>query len=234
VNSKTESKSKSDTPVLAIDGPSGSGKGTISQMLAQRHQWHYLDSGALYRLVAIAAQRAGVDPADAPELDGLARNLDVSFVLQPGAIAKVLLAGEEVSDRLRTEETGKLASEIAAVPTVRTALLERQRQFQQFPGLVADGRDMGTTIFPGAILKIFLTASPEIRAKRRHKQLMEKGFDVNLPRLLGEIRDRDARDAERSTSPLKPADDAVMVDTSNMTIDDVVNHVDELLVGRLG
>jgi len=221
-------------PVLAIDGPSGSGKGTICQLLAQRHQWHYLDSGALYRLVAVAALDAGIAPDATPALEDLARNLNVSFVLQPGAIAKVVLAGVEVGDRLRTEETGNLASIIAAIPEVRTALLDRQRQFQQHPGLVADGRDMGTTIFPAAVLKIFLTASPEIRAKRRHKQLMEKGFDVNLSRLLGEIRDRDARDAQRSTSPLKPAEDAVMVDTSSMTIDEVVNHVDDLLNERLG
>jgi cytidylate kinase len=221
-------------PVLTLDGPSGSGKGTISQLLAQRHNWHYLDSGALYRLVAVAAIDAGIAPDDIPALESLARNLSVSFVLQPGAIARVLLAGEEVGDRLRTEETGNMASKIAAVPKVRAALLDRQRQFQKMPGLVADGRDMGTTIFPGAVLKIFLTASPEIRAERRHKQLKEKGFDVNLPRLLGEIRDRDARDAERSTSPLKPAEDAVMVDTSTMTIDEVVNHVDDLLNERLG
>ncbi len=220
--------------MLAIDGPSGSGKGTISQLLALRHQWHYLDSGALYRLVAAAAADAGIVQHDIPALENLARNLDVSFVLQPGAIAKVLLAGKEVGDRLRTEETGNLASIIAAVPEVRAALLDRQRQFQRPPGLVADGRDMGTTIFPRAVLKIFLTASPKIRAERRHKQLKQKGFDVNLSRLLGEIRDRDARDAERSTSPLKPAEDAVMVDTSSRTIDDVVNHVDDLLNERLG
>ncbi|MEE8388204.1 MAG: (d)CMP kinase [Acidiferrobacterales bacterium] len=228
------SAKKQAVPVLAIDGPSGSGKGTISQLLALRHQWHYLDSGALYRLVAAAAADAGIVQHDIPALENLARNLDVSFVLQPGAIAKVLLAGKEVSDRLRTEETGNLASIIAAVPEVRAALLDRQRQFQRPPGLVADGRDMGTTIFPRAVLKIFLTASPKIRAERRHKQLKQKGFDVNLSRLLGEIRDRDARDAERSTSPLKPAEDAVMVDTSSRTIDDVVNHVDDLLNERLG
>ncbi len=228
------SAKKQAVPVLAIDGPSGSGKGTISQLLALRHQWHYLDSGALYRLVAAAAADAGIVQHDIPALENLARNLDVSFVLQPGAIAKVLLAGKEVGDRLRTEETGNLASIIAAVPEVRAALLDRQRQFQRPPGLVADGRDMGTTIFPRAVLKIFLTASPKIRAERRHKQLKQKGFDVNLSRLLGEIRDRDARDAERSTSPLKPAEDAVMVDTSSRTIDDVVNHVDDLLNERLG
>ncbi|MEE8482489.1 MAG: (d)CMP kinase [Acidiferrobacterales bacterium] len=224
---------KRPIPVLAIDGPSGSGKGTISQLLAHRLKWHYLDSGALYRLVALAAQDAGVSPADIAALVNLARDLDVSFVLQPGAIAIVVLAGKAVGDRLRTEETGNLASQIAAVPEVRAALLMRQQQFEREPGLVADGRDMGSTVFPNAVLKIYLTASSEIRAKRRHKQLKEKGFDVNLSRLQGEIRDRDARDAERSASPLKPAEDAVMVDTSSMTIDDVVNHVDELLAERI-
>ncbi len=181
----------------------------------------------------MAAQDAGVSPADIAALVNLARDLDVSFVLQPGAIAIVVLAGKAVGDRLRTEETGNLASQIAAVPEVRAALLMRQQQFEREPGLVADGRDMGSTVFPNAVLKIYLTASSEIRAKRRHKQLKEKGFDVNLSRLQGEIRDRDARDAERSASPLKPAEDAVMVDTSSMTIDDVVNHVDELLAERI-
>ncbi|KPK10288.1 MAG: cytidylate kinase [Acidithiobacillales bacterium SG8_45] len=221
-------------PVLAIDGPSGSGKGTISQLIAVRHGWHYLDSGALYRLVALAAKKAGIGEDRVDELEAIARNLDVEFVLQPGAIATVILDGKEVGDLLRTEEIGELASRIAALPSIRAALLARQRQFQIAPGLVADGRDMGTTIFPAALLKIFLTASAEVRAERRYKQLMEKGFDVNLPRLLGEIRDRDARDSERSASPLKPADDAVVVDTSSMTIDQVVDHIDGLLQDRLG
>jgi cytidylate kinase len=221
-------------PVLTIDGPSGSGKGTISQLIAVRHGWHYLDSGALYRLVALAARNAGIDTDRIDELEAIARNLDVEFVLQPGAIATVILDGKEVGDLLRTEEIGELASRIAALPSVRKALFARQQQFQMLPGLVADGRDMGTTIFPGALLKIFLTASAEVRAKRRYKQLMEKGFDVNLPRLLGEIRDRDARDSERTASPLKPADDAIVVDTSSMTIDQVVDHIDGLLQDRLG
>jgi cytidylate kinase len=221
-------------PVLTIDGPSGSGKGTISQLIAVRHGWHYLDSGALYRLVALAARNAGIDTDRIDELEAIARNLDVEFVLQPGAIATVILDGKEVGDLLRTEEIGEFASRIAALPSVRKALFARQQQFQMLPGLVADGRDMGTTIFPGALLKIFLTASAEVRAKRRYKQLMEKGFDVNLPRLLGEIRDRDARDSERTASPLKPADDAIVVDTSSMTIDQVVDHIDGLLQDRLG
>ncbi len=220
-------------PVLTLDGPSGSGKGTISQLLAERHGWHYLDSGALYRLVALAARTADIQADDTDRLVELARNLDVEFVLQPGAIAKVVLDGKEVGDLLRTEEIGNLASQIASENRIREALLDRQRQFQQAPGLVADGRDMGTTIFPDALLKIYLTASAEIRAERRHKQLMEKGFDVNLPRLLGEIRDRDARDSERSASPLKPAEDAIVVDTSSMTIDEVVDHIDGLLNSKL-
>jgi cytidylate kinase len=220
--------------VLTIDGPSGSGKGTISQLIAVRHGWHYLDSGALYRLVALAARNAGIDTDRIDELEAIARNLDVEFVLQPGAIATVILDGKAVGDLLRTEEIGEFASRIAALPSVRKALFARQQQFQMLPGLVADGRDMGTTIFPGALLKIFLTASAEVRAKRRYKQLMEKGFDVNLPRLLGEIRDRDARDSERTASPLKPADDAIVVDTSSMTIDQVVDHIDGLLQDRLG
>jgi cytidylate kinase len=221
-------------PVITIDGPSGSGKGTISQHIAIRHRWHYLDSGALYRLVALACLKRDVAPDDVDQLVDVARELDVEFLLQPGAVASVLLNGEDVGDRLRTEEIGDLASRIAAIPAVRSALLERQREFQAMPGLVADGRDMGTTIFPGALLKIYLTASAEVRAERRYKQLMEKGFDVNLPRLLGEIRDRDARDSERTASPLKPADDAIVVDTSDMTIDQVVDHIDGLLQDRLG
>ena len=184
--------------------------------------------------MALAARNAGIDTDRIDELEAIARNLDVEFVLQPGAIATVILDGKAVGDLLRTEEIGELASRIAALPSVRKALFARQQQFQMLPGLVADGRDMGTTIFPGALLKIFLTASAEVRAKRRYKQLMEKGFDVNLPRLLGEIRDRDARDSERSASPLKPADDAVVVDTSSMTIDQVVDHIDGLLQDRLG
>jgi cytidylate kinase len=234
VQNQTHKQREKDIPVVTLDGPSGSGKGTISQLLAERHGWHYLDSGALYRLVALAAHHADISADNVDHLVDLARKLDVEFVLQPGAIAKVLLDGEEVSDLLRTEEIGKMASRIAAETRVRQALLDRQRRFQQAPGLVADGRDMGTTIFPQALLKIYLTASAKVRAERRYKQLMEKGFDVNLPRLLGEIRDRDARDSERSASPLKPAEDAVIVDTSSMTIDEVVDHIDGLLAERLG
>jgi cytidylate kinase len=220
-------------PVLTVDGPSGSGKGTISQLLAEKRGWNFLDSGALYRILGLAAFEAGVALDDRTKLAQLALTLDVSFRSNPGGVAEVFLNGEAVGDRLRTEEAGERASVVAAVPEVRTALLERQRAFRQPPGLVADGRDMGTTVFPDATLKIFLTASPEVRAERRYKQLKQKGFDVNLARLLGEIRDRDARDSARTASPLKPADDAVIVDTSTMTIDEVVERVDALLDQRL-
>lgn len=220
-------------PVLTIDGPSGSGKGTVSQLVAEKLGWHYLDSGALYRVTALAATDAGVALDDANAVAAAARALDVAFRLRPGGVAEVLLAGEPVGERLRTETAGDLASKVAAIPAVRAALLERQRDFRETPGLVADGRDMGTTVFADATLKIFLTASAEERAKRRYKQLKEKGFDVNLPRLLGEIRDRDARDSGRAASPLKPAEDAVLLDSSTLSIEEVVMRIDGLLMERL-
>ena len=221
-------------PVLTIDGPSGSGKGTVSQLLAARLGWHYLDSGALYRVIGLAGVEKGLPLDDAANLAILARTIDIRFEPQGhGSPARVWLDGREVSDVLRTEETGRLASQVAILAPVRAALLEKQRDFCRFPGLVADWRDMGTTVFPYALLKVFLTASPEVRAQRRHKQLKEKGFDVNLPRLLGEIRERDTRDAERAASPLKPAADAEILDTSDMNIEEVVNVVFERLGQRL-
>lgn len=220
-------------PVLTVDGPSGSGKGTVSQLLAERRGWHYLDSGALYRVLGLAASEAGIALDDRTGLAQLALSLGVDFRANPGGVAEVFLNGVAVGDRLRTEEAGERASRVAALPEVRSALLARQRAFRAPPGLVADGRDMGTTVFPDAGLKIFLTASPEVRAERRYKQLKQKGFDVNLARLLGEIRDRDARDSARTASPLIPADDAVIVDTSTMTIDEVVERIDALLDQRL-
>ena len=213
-------------PVVTIDGPGGSGKGTISQLLAARLGWHYLDSGALYRVLGLAAQKAGVPLTDAPSLADLAHRLRLVFEPQAdGSPAHVYLNKQDVSAGLRTEECGRWASEVAVLPPVRAALLQKQHDFRRPPGLVADGRDMGTTVFPGAALKIFLTASPEVRAGRRYKQLKDKGLNVSLPLLLGEIRERDARDAGRTASPLKPAADAEILDTSTMSITEVVNHI---------
>jgi len=222
-------------PVLAIDGPSGSGKGTVGQLLAERLGWHFLDSGALYRALGIAANRAGEALLqDADALARLAVSLDIRFMPQPGgAPVRVILNGTDVGDAIRTEDSGRLASIVAAVPQARAALLQKQHAFRQAPGLVADGRDMGSTVFPDAILKIFVTASAEIRAERRYKQLKEKGFDANLRRLLDEIRERDARDAARTASPLKPAADACILDTSSLDIPDVVDRIHGLLQERL-
>jgi len=220
-------------PVLAIDGPSGSGKGTVAQRLADELGWPFLDSGAVYRALAVAAREQDIPADDVDRLVEVAANMEIRFIPDPTGVSRVVINGEEVSEALRTEETGNLASQMAANPRVRAALLEKQRQFRQSPGLVADGRDMGTTVFPDALLKIYLTASAEVRAERRYKQLIDKGFSVNLPRLLGEIRERDERDAGREASPLKPAEDACIVDTSDMTIDQVVDHIRILLQQRL-
>jgi len=219
-------------PVITIDGPSGSGKGTVAQIIADRLGWHFLDSGALYRLVGLAAFRAGASLSDAPALAAIARDMNISFVPRPGDVPAVLLDGIEVGEELRTEANGERASLVAIIPDVRAALLQKQRDFRREPGLVADGRDMGTTVFSDALLKVFLTASPEVRAERRYKQLKEKGFDANLARLLGEIRERDQRDAARTVSPLKPAVDAVVLDSSGLNIDEVVGRILELLAHR--
>lgn len=224
--------SGSKIPVVAVDGPSGVGKGTVGQLLANRLGWHFLDSGALYRVVGLAARQAGVDPEDRERLAEVARDIDVTFRARADGSAAVWLAGQDVSDALRTEESGAAASRVAAIPAVRQALLHKQRELRRPPGLVADGRDMGTTVFPDAIVKVFLTASPEVRAERRYKQLKVKGFDVNLPRLLDEIRERDARDAARAASPLKPAADAQLLDTSDLSISEVVDRIESLLRQR--
>jgi cytidylate kinase len=207
-------------PIVTIDGPSGSGKGTISRALAARLRWHLLDSGALYRLVALAATRRG-NPEDPAELARLARAMDVTF----GSVAmaeQVLLAGEDVTEALRTESIGAGASQVAAVPE---ALLQRQRDFARPPGLVADGRDMGTVVFPAADLKVFLTATADERAMRRHKQLKGKGIDVSLRDLSWDIAQRDARDASRSVAPLKPAPDARTIDSTDLTPEEVIARI---------
>lgn len=220
--------SGTEVPVIAIDGPGGSGKGTITVRLANHLGWHFLDSGALYRLTALAVMKKQMSLENEAALGELAANLDIFFETH-GTGVKTLLDKEDVSDRLRNEETGVLASKIAVIPAVRAALAGRQRRFRQHPGLVADGRDMGTVIFPDAKLKIFLTASVEIRAQRRHKQLKEKGESVNLTRLFREIKARDLRDQSRSIAPLRPAEDAVIIDSTKLSIDEVFNKVVSLL-----
>jgi len=215
-------------PVLTIDGPSGAGKGTISRIVARRMGWHYLDSGALYRAVGVAASWADIDTSDGSALVRCTFDTRVEFVEQGDAM-RVLVNGSDATDELRLETTGALASAIAAIPEVRTALKERQRAFRNLPGLVADGRDMGTVIFPDAAFKVFLTASAQERAERRHKQLKDKGVSVSFDDLLREIMARDARDAQRTVAPLKPADDAVLIDTTGIGIDDVVARVMDLL-----
>jgi len=212
-------------PVITIDGPVGSGKGTIARRVATALGWHLLDSGALYRLVALSAARAGVALDDAQGLAELALGLDVRFDSNEDESERIVLAGEDVTRELRTEETGAGASTVATIPAVREALLERQRAFQRPPGLVADGRDMGTQVFTDATLKVFLTASAEERAKRRHKQLKDKGMDVSLAALSRDIEDRDRRDSERSVAPLRPAEDARILDSSGQSIEAVSQTV---------
>lgn len=213
-------------PVITIDGPSGSGKGTISRQVAARLGWHFLDSGALYRLVGLAAEHHAVPLDDEVTLTTLAAHLDVEFEADKDGIeSRVILEGEDETDAIRTEECGKAASMVAALPPVRQALLERQRAFREPPGLVADGRDMGTVVFPDAGVKVFLTASREERARRRYKQLKGKGVSVTLQHILDELAERDARDSGRSVSPLRAAADAVVIDTTSLTIGEVVENV---------
>ncbi len=215
----------SDIPVIAIDGPSGSGKGTIARHVAATLGMHLLDSGALYRLVALAAGRQGKSGAEESEIATIAGEMNVRFSADDAGEEQIWLDGDEVSCQLRTEECGKGASRVAALPMVRDALLTLQKGFRKAPGLVADGRDMGTTVFPDAGLKVFLTASAAERAKRRHKQLNDKGIDVSLAALSRDIEDRDRRDSERSVAPLRPAEDARLLDSSNLTIAEVTRTV---------
>jgi cytidylate kinase len=215
----------SRTPVIAIDGPSGSGKGTIARRIANELGWHLLDSGALYRLVALAAQKQGIVLSDADVLSSLAANLVVRFDSDETGEELIRLDGEDVTRQIRTERCGTGASAVAALQPVRDALLGLQRELRKAPGLVADGRDMGTHVFADAGLKVFLTATPEERAKRRHKQLNDKGIDVNLAALSRDIEERDRRDSERSVAPLRPAADARILDSSGKSIEDVVRTV---------
>jgi cytidylate kinase len=211
-------------PVLAIDGPTGSGKGTVSRGVAQRLGWHLLDSGALYRLVALAAQRRGVDLGDADALAEIAADLDARFSVAAQE-ETIYLGDEDVTAALRTESAGRDASRVGVHPPVRAALLERQRGFARPPGLVADGRDMGTVVFPDALLKVFLTAGPAERAARRHKQLREKGISVSLANLSREIVERDQRDATRAIAPLRPAGDARVLDSTGLSAAQVIDRI---------
>jgi cytidylate kinase len=220
----------SDIPIIAVDGPSGTGKGTICSHLASWLGWHLLDSGALYRILAVAAEKYQLELNNESAIADIAGSLDVVFQQpQPGKDITVIFEGDDITQKIRTEECGNSASQIAVLPQVRTALLDRQRQFQQAPGLVADGRDMGTVVFSDAPLKIYLIASAEERAKRRYKQLKQKGFNVNLPRLAAEIAERDTRDSQRTISPLKPADDAIVVDTTTLDIFEVIKKIENLV-----
>lgn len=219
-------------PVITIDGPSGAGKGTVSSLLAKKLGWHFLDSGAIYRVLAIASVHHQIQAEDEIALLPLAAGLDVNFETT-GDGAKIILEGEDVTDVIRTEDIGAVASKIASLPTIREALLRRQRAFKQSPGLVADGRDMGTIVFPNAQAKIFLTASAEERALRRFNQLKDKGHDVSMSRLLADIQARDERDSNRTVAPLVPAEDALVLDSTQLDIKQVFEKINEFVNIRL-
>lgn len=212
-------------PVITIDGPSGAGKGTVARIVAEQLGWHLLDSGAIYRVLAVAAQHHQIGVDDEESLLPVASYLDVQFQICSEGDGKVILEGEDVSNAIRTEEIGALASKVAAFPRVREALLRRQRAFKVSPGLVADGRDMGTVVFSDAPIKVFLTASAEERAQRRFNQLNEKGFNVKIGRLLDDIRLRDERDQNRKVAPLVPAEGALIIDSTELSIDEVVGKI---------
>jgi len=211
-------------PVLTIDGPSGSGKGTVAQLMAKKLGWHYLDSGAIYRVLAQAAIKHKIDLADEQQLAEKASQLDLVFSLD-NDVLKVLLEGEDVSLLIRSEQAGNAASKVASLPLVRAALLKRQHDFRKKPGLVTDGRDMGTVVFPTAPYKVYLTASAKVRAERRYKQLKEKGIECNIFALEAEISERDRRDSQRKVAPLKPADDAIELDSTRLGIDSVFKRI---------
>lgn len=214
-----------NVPVITIDGPSGAGKGTAARLVAEQLGWHLLDSGAIYRVLAVATQHHHLSVDEEEPLIPIAAHLDVQFEISEGGEGKVVLEGEDVTHTIRTEEVGALASKVAAFPRVREALLRRQRAFKVTPGLVADGRDMGTVVFIDAPVKVFLTASAEERAERRFNQLKEKGFDVKIGRLLDDIRQRDERDQNRKVAPLVPAEGALVLDSTELSIDEVVSKI---------
>jgi len=223
-------------PVITIDGPSGTGKGTLAHRLASTLGWHFLDSGALYRIVAVGAEKVGISFDDELKISEFAEKMTVVFSrLFPGSIE---LEGEELADLVRLEESGAKASVVAALPALRAVLLQRQRAFRQLPGLIADGRDMGTVVFPDSRCKFYLTASAEVRADRRYKQLINKGVDVSLRNLLGDIQTRDERDSTRTVAPLKPAEDAVIINTDMMNAEEVyrsvMGHINKVLVTESG
>ena len=227
----------SNVQVICLDGPSGVGKGTICLAVAKKLGWHILDSGSLYRITALQVSRkfpeTEVVDIDESQLVDIAENLNVSYEENNSELA-IILDGQEVSSLIRNEKIGDIASKVAAVSAVRSALLARQRAFLQAPGLIADGRDMGTVVFPDAVLKIFMTASAEERAQRRYKQLKEKGLDVNLASLVEELRQRDERDMKRETAPLKPASDAIIIDTTRLDIEQVTKEVMYWVEQRIG
>ncbi|WP_440877297.1 (d)CMP kinase [Thalassotalea sp. PLHSN55] len=220
-------------PVITIDGPSGAGKGTAARLVAEQLGWHLLDSGAIYRVLAVATQHHNIAIEEEEPLIPIAAHLDVQFEITSDGESKVILEGEDVTTSIRTEEVGAIASKVAAFPRVREALLRRQRAFKLAPGLVADGRDMGTVVFIDAPVKVFLTASAEERAQRRFNQLKEKGFDVKIGRLLDDIRQRDERDQNRKVAPLVPAEGALTVDSTDLSIQEVVNKILSFANGKL-
>ena len=218
-------------PVITIDGPSGTGKGTVGLLLAHKLGWHILDSGAVYRAFAHIAHEKQILPGQIDQLQLVGDQLDVRFEVKTDEI-RIWVGGRDITGAIRSEEGGRFASIYAAIPEVRQALLARQRETRRAPGLVADGRDLGSVVFPDAVLKIFLTATPKVRAERRYKQLKDKGFDVNLPRLEKEIAARDYQDTHRTISPLMPASDAVEIDTSEITREQVLDEIVTLLGAR--